>query len=148
MNYEPEIVATIGRKNTIALERAFGGRRKYIAQKIKSDSSIVKAIGWEAALKLSCRFGGLQLYIPQTLALQARNRTIVQQRLQGFTAKDLAKSYGLVARTIRNICFGCGALHGLRARNRLKILQQGFYGRTHPEYRTGHGGGSSPAEYS
>ncbi|WP_196221154.1 Mor transcription activator family protein [Sansalvadorimonas verongulae] len=144
MNYEPDIVATIGRESTIALERAFGGRRKYIAQKIKQGSPIVEVIGWEAAQQLSQRFGGMQLYIPQTLALQARNRAIIHQRLQGFTAQDLARSYGLVARTIRNICFGCGALHGLRARNRLKILQQGFYGRAHSGYRTGFGGASAP----
>ena len=147
MNYEPEIVATIGHENTVALERAFGGRRKYIAQKIKPTSPIVQVIGWEATQKLAQRFGGLQLYIPQTLALQARNRAIIHQRLQGLTARDLATSYGLVARTIRKICYGCGALHGLRARNRLKVLQMGTYGRAHSGYRAGHGSGSAPADH-
>ena len=89
------------------LEQAFGGRRKYIAQKIRPASPIVKCIGWEAAQNLAKHFGGMQLYIPMTLALMERNRTIVSQRTMGQSAIELAQYYGLVARIIRKICQGC-----------------------------------------
>ena len=148
MSIEQDLVRLIGRDKTLALEQAFGGRRKYFAGRPKPESDIVRVIGMDAALTLGRAWGGLQAYIPRTLALMERNRAILQEVLQGHSKQTVAERYGLVPRSVRWICQGLDRPRAGLLCRRLRIMTQEpheRYGRPDEPDGTGTGGHAPPA---
>lgn len=98
-----ELVALIGRRAALALCRA--EREIYIPSRTGSRARLVRLIGPSATAKLQSRWAGRQIQLPTLAAIDraGRDAEIREQHAAGIPKTEIALSYGLSVRQVRNI---------------------------------------------
>lgn len=101
------IMTLLGPELSVRFTARFGGVRLYIPQKARLvlGHPIVQTLGLDAAHKLAEDFGGLTLSVPKGDALvrAARDAKIRERSGQGWSAKRIAREFGLTERHVGNI---------------------------------------------
>ncbi|ROO28271.1 Mor transcription activator family protein [Salinisphaera orenii] len=97
-----EIAAVIGMAATCDLIAARGGTRLYVPAQLTPEHALNREIGAEAAAKLVEIYGGDTLDMPRAHAATraALHRTIVARYIDGASAAQLARDYGVTERWV------------------------------------------------
>jgi DNA-binding NarL/FixJ family response regulator len=126
---EHELYGLIGLEGVRLIQQRYHGQRVYIPRQFPSDHPMVKILGEETAKKLSEKHPATMLTVTRSLLLKERNQTIITQRRQGQQPGQVARRFGLTARTVRKICQGIAlkpslpTRYGCRARARRAATQ-------------------------
>jgi len=122
-----ELIEILGKQNLIKLQAALGPAEYYLPTKAQIGHPICNAIGKIGMTQLCREFGGGRIWIGNSYANLNRNAEILQLRMAGMTPENVAESFGISARHVRNITQGEDATSmGPRVRRRVRQLAQGL----------------------
>jgi len=139
-----EMVEVIGRQNLIRLQEALGPAHIYLPAEPVIGHPIANAIGKVAMAQLCREFGSCTIWIGCRYAHIKRNAEILQLRMIGVPSKNIAKSFGITARHVRQLTQGdITPVYGVR-RRQLRAAQQGIRMERHERYRRKVGRNGTP----
>ncbi len=105
----PEIVESlrdaIGWSATITLVDLYGGTLLFVPSEFRPDHELIQHLGHRTVVRLVEEFAGERIYMPRlTAQVRAQRDAEIRQRYQaGWTARKLAREYGLSDRHVWRI---------------------------------------------
>lgn len=113
MPSDTELLTVLTRDQLAELQaycRARNPRRRsdlfYVPVSPGPDHPLTRLYGPDMAKTLGARHGGRRFTISRGLLIGRRNAHILSARRSGLPAADIARLFGIAARTVRHICHG------------------------------------------
>ncbi|MBF0605710.1 MAG: hypothetical protein HQL07_18705 [Nitrospirae bacterium] len=105
-----EIESVIGKKSLPLLLTRYAGQRVYVPspENLQNSHDLVTFLGRENAEKFCAHFSGERMHIPMNNAAKifSRNQAIIKDYSTGMKVNDLARRYGISARTVEKALNG------------------------------------------